>query len=239
MLCIHFNRCSVKVVPLAGTANNMRPFNLVNGTNNNKKSKFLEMDEQEHQVMHYYKPKPYENDVKPPAEDDQQLKRHLSLLSSDSIVSTEPSVIDMHENEAERFLRSMQILLSRREIMDEQLGYHPSRHFSQPTAYDKTSIQALANGVPPLTTLAFDQSPQKIFAAPNRDFPVTDDSQSVMERKQTHPLLVQPTHDDNNTWNDIPTIMAYPDTRSTTQSTRCTVPSHGSSIQSLEISEQL
>ena len=216
----------------------INPVNNNNYTLGNKKSKFLEMDEQEHQVLHYYKPKLYDNavDLKAPTEDDQQLKKHLSVLSSDSIPSSEPSLIDMNEDEAERFLRSMQILLNRREMMDEQLGYHPTRYLSHPIIYDRTSM---ANNAPSVT-LAFDQKfPQRMFAAPNRSVHATDDAQSVTEQnQQPHPLLVQPTND-NNAWSDEPPIMAYSNSPFTTQRRHHTVSSHHSSIESLEMSEQL
>jgi len=227
---------------LTGTANNAKS---TNNAFSNRKSKFLEMDEQDHQVLHYYKPKPYDNntDVKTHNEDDQQLKTHLSILSSDSISSSEPSLINMYEDEAERFLRSMQILLNRREIMDEQLGYHPTRHTSQ--SINNASIQAMANSINP-TKLTFGQRyPQKIFAAPNRSIPIIDDVQSEMEQKQQpHPLLLQPTNDNDDVWDEIPTIMAHPDKPYTPQST-CTVSSNHmhsvnhSSIGSLEMSEHL
>ena len=243
---LYFYRHSTKIVALTITANNVIAINPVNNNNNllggNKKSKFLEMDEQEHQVLHYYKPKLYDNavDLKTSTEDDQQLKKHLSVLSSDSIASSEPSLIDMNEDEAERFLRSMQILLNRREMMDEQLGHHPTRYLSQPIIYDRTSM---ANNAPPVT-LAFDQQyPQKMFAAPNRSVHATDDARSsVTEQKQQqpHPLLLQPTND-NNAWGDDPPIMAYSNSPFTTQRRRHhhTVSSHHSSIESLEMSEQL
>lgn len=209
-----------------------------------KTSKFLEMDEQEHQVLHYFKPKLYDNnaDVKMSGEDDQQLKKHLSTLSCDSISSSEPSLIDMNEDEAERFIRSMQILLNRREMMEVQLGYQPTRHLSLPTVY--TSTQAMVNGTggPPVSLAASNQkSPQRMFAAPNRSLQVIDDAQSIMEEKQQqppHPLMLQSTND-NNTWNDESAIMAYSDSPFTTQRTHHTVSSHRSSIESLEMSEQL
>lgn len=227
-------------------ANNAKSLNPWPINNTHGKSKFLEMDEQDHQVLHHYKPKLYNNntDVKTYTEDDQQLKTHLSILSSDSVSSSsEPSLIDMHEDEVERFLRSMRILLNRREIMDEQLGYHPTRHISK--SINNTSIQAMANGIPPVK-LAFGQRyPQKIFAAPNMNIPVIDDAQSEIEQKQQpHPLLLQPTNDNDDAWDDVPTTIAYPDKQSASQST-CTISSNHmhstnhSSIESLEMSEQL
>lgn len=242
---IVFYRHNTKVVALTTTANNVIAFNSVNintNTYGSKKSKFLEMDEQEHQVLHYYKPKLYDNavDIKTSTEDNQQLKKHLSVLSCDSIGSSEPSLIDMNEDEASRFLRSMQILLDRREMMDEQLGYHPTRHLSQPTIYDKASMQAMVNGVPPMIPEASDQEfPQKMFAAPNRSVHVIDDGQNMMEqRQQPHLPLLQRTNN-SNTWNDAPSIMAYSDSPFTTQRSHRTVSSRHSSIESLEMSEQL
>ena len=230
------------MVALTITANNVIAINPVNNNNNmlvRKTSKFLEMDEQEHQVLHYYKPKLYDNAVnhKAPSEDDQQLKKHLSVLSADSITSSEPSLIDMNEDEAERFLRSMQILLNRREMMDEQLGYNPTRYLSQPIIYERTST---INNVPSAVSLAFDQkSPQRMFAAPNRSFHATDDAQSTTEQnQQPHPLLLQPSND-NNAWSNDQPIMAYSNSPFTTQRRHHTVSSHHSSIESLEMSEQL
>ena len=231
-------RCRTKIVALNITPNNVMAINTVNNahTRGNKKSKFLEMDEQEHQVLHHYKPKIYDNAVDPkvPAEDDQQLKRHRSVLSADSIAnSSEPSLIDMNENEEERFLRSVRILLNRREMMDEQLRYHPTR--SQPT------ISSVVNSIPPVP-LGFDQkSPQKMFAAPNRSLHLNGDVDSVTEqqKQQPHPLLQQPTND-YNAWSDeAPPIMAYSHNPFITQRRHDnTVASH-SSIESTEASEQL
>lgn len=230
------------MVALTITANNVMAINPVNNNNNmlvSKTSKFLEKDEQEHQVLHYYKPKQYDNAVnqKAPTEDDQQLKKHLSVLSADSIASSEPSLIDMNEDEADRFLRSMQILLSRREMMDEQLGYHPTRYLSQPIIYERTSM---INNVPSAVSLAFDQkSPQRMFAAPNRSLHATDDTQSMTEQnEQPHPLLLQPNND-NNAWGDDQPIMAYSNSPFTTQRRQHTVSNRHSSIESLEMSEQL
>ena len=227
-------RRSTKIVALAITANNVRAINTENNvyTHGNKKSKFLERDEQEHQVLHYYKPKMYDNavDLKAPAEDDQQLKRHLSVLSSDSIAnSSEPSLIDMNENEEERFLRSVRILLNRREMMDEQLGYHPTR--SQP------AISSVVNSIPPVQLGFGQKSPQKMFAAPNRSLHLIEDVESVTEQ-EPHPLLLQPN--DNNAWSDeVPPIMAYSHSPFITQRRHHNTVSSHSSIESTETSEQL
>ena len=221
--------------------------NNTTNTHGNKKSKFLEMDEQEHQVLHYYKPKPYDNtaDVKTSNEDDQQLsqlKKHLSALSCDSIASSEPSIVYMHEDETERFFRSMQILLNRREMMYEHLGYHPTRHLSQPTAYDKTSLQAMDNGVPPVVLDSDQKSPQRMFAAPNRSVHVGDMPPGVMERnhhqQQPHPLMLPHTND-SNAWNDAPSILAYSDSPFPSQRSHNTDSGRHLSIESLEMSEQL
>ena len=102
-------------------------------------------------------------------------------------------------------------------------------------------MQAVVNGVPPVMLASDQKSPQKMFAAPNRSLHVIDDAQSIVEEKQQqqpHPLLLQSTND-NNAWNDTPTIMAYSESPFTTQKTHNTVSSRHSSMESLEMSEQL
>lgn len=244
----YFCRCNTKVVALNIRANNVVAFTTTSNNTNthgNKKSKFLEMEEQEHQVLHTYKPKPYNNtaaaaaaDMKTSNEDDQQLKKHLSALSCDSLASSEPSLIDMHDDEAARFIRSMQILFNRRVMMEEQLGYHPTRHFSQ----DRTSLQPMVNGVPPVILAADQMSPQRMFAAPNRSTHVDDVPLGMMEQnhcQQQHSLTL-PHSNDSNAWNDdAPSIMAYSESPFTSQRSNRTVSGHHSSIESLGMFEQL
>ena len=242
MHCLDFCRYNTKVVALNVRANNVVAFTSTNNNTNmpgNKKSKFLEMEEQEHQVLHCYKPKPYNNtaDMKTSSEDDQQLKKHLSALSCDSLASSEPSLIDMHEDEAARFLRSMQILLNRRVIMEEQLGYHPTRHLS----HDRTSMQPMVNGVPPVILASDQMSPQRMFAAPNRSVHVDEVPLGMMEqnhRQQPHPLML-PHSNNSNAWNDAPSIITYSDSPFPSQRSHRTVSGHHSSIESLGMSEQL
>lgn len=123
--------------------------------------------------------------------------------------------------------------------MDMHLGYNPTRHLSLPAIFDREPVQPLGANVVPQATLASNQKcAQKMFAAPNRSLQVIDDVQSVTEEKHhSHPLLLQSTNS-NNAWSDS-TVMAYPDSPFSTKRINHTMPSHHSSITSLEMSEQL
>lgn len=199
-----------------------RQSQFVNGTTTNAtkttKSNFLEMEGQSHQVMHYYKPNELETVAGNESPHSQQLKRQLSILSDDDngSIYSDASVINMNESETERFLRSMNILLNRRQKMDKLINLP-----------GKTTSQSLVTGMPnmaPGTQQVFRRSPQKIFSAPNHSLPAINNDTEHQIDVPPDIILLQAN---DGEWQDVPAVTLYPKSHSNSRS----------SIESITISE--
>jgi len=148
--------------------------------------------------MHYYKPNQYEITAGNESPHSQQLKKQLSILSDDGndSIYSDASVINMNESETERFWRSMNILLNRRQKMNELINL-PGR----------ISIQELVTGTPNTAMELFRRSPQKMFSAPNHSLPAIGDNTEGKMDKQPEITILQPN---DEKWEDVPVVTLYP-----------------------------